>query len=64
MADTFQQEGLGESALEKAVPSLGTLRRHVLSQADLGHRHEWSACCTQEVLEVLLQKRVSANLLT
>lgn len=51
-------EGLGESALGRAGISLGTLRRHVLSQTDLAHRHEWPTCCTQEMLEVLLQMTV------
>ena len=62
MTHTFQLEGFGESALGRAVPSLGTLKKHFLNQADIGHRHEWPACCTQEALEVLLQKRVSADL--
>lgn len=44
-ADTFQLN----------LP-LCTWVRHSLSQVDLGHRHEWPACCTQEMVEVFLQK--------
>ena len=56
VTDTSQVEGLGELGLERAESSQGTSGRHGLRQVDLGHRHEWAVCRTQEMVEGFLQK--------
>lgn len=52
--DTSQLKGLGEHSLGKVELSLGTFGRNGLTQAYLGHRHERSACWTQEIVDVVL----------
>lgn len=41
----------GEHGLGRTEPSLCTWGKHGLSQEDFGHRPEWAACCTQEILD-------------
>ena len=62
VTDTFQLEGLGEHGLGGAESYLDTLGKHSLNQADLDHRPEWAACCTQKVLEAFLQKTMGVDL--
>ena len=55
VTDTSQLGGLGENGLGRTELSLYTWGKHGLSQEDLGHRYEWTACCTQAMVEVFLQ---------
>lgn len=55
-------ESLGEHSLGKVEPSLSTFGRNGLTWAYLGHKHERSACCTQEMVDVVLPKTMGTYL--